>query len=97
MSAYVIGQLKINNREAYQAYLDSFQPSFERHGGELLATSAQETEVLEGSWSLPRTVLMWFPSVDAAKAWYNDPDYQALANIRQANADTNLVIVEGLP
>lgn len=97
MSAYVIGQLKINNRDAYQAYLDGFQPSFERHGGELLATSAQETEVLEGSWSLPRTVLMRFPSVDAAKAWYHDPDYQALANIRQANADTNLVIVEGLP
>ena len=68
MPAYVIGQLDIHDPEAYQAYLDGFMPSFERHGGQLLATSRSETEILEGSWALPRTVIMRFPSAEDAKA-----------------------------
>ncbi|MEP1208984.1 MAG: DUF1330 domain-containing protein [Rhizobiaceae bacterium] len=96
MSAYVIGQLKINNPGEYQAYLDGFLPSFERHGGELLATSSKETRVLEGKWALPRTVLMRFPSLAAAQAWYEDPEYQALCKIRHRTADANLVVVEGV-
>lgn len=93
MSAYVIGQLEVHDAEAYQAYLDGFMPSFKRHGGELLATSAQETEVLEGSWAYPKTVLMRFPDSDAARAWFNDPEYRALKEIRHRTANANLVLV----
>ena len=96
MSAYVIGQLRINDPDAYQAYLDGFMPSFSRHGGELLATSKQETHVLEGEWAHPRTVLMRFPNIEAARAWHSDPEYQALARIRHQTADTNLVVLTGL-
>ncbi|WP_135505972.1 DUF1330 domain-containing protein [Roseovarius aestuariivivens] len=96
MPAYVIGQLDIHDPDAYQAYLEGFLPSFERHGGELLATSAAKTEVLEGTWALPRTVIMRFPSVAAAKAWHSDPDYVELAKIRHRTASANLVVVEGI-
>jgi uncharacterized protein (DUF1330 family) len=96
MPAYVIGQLDIKNPTAYQTYLDGFMSSFARHGGELLATSRNETEVLEGTWALPRTVIMRFPSVSAARAWYNDPEYKELAKVRHSTADANLVIVEGI-
>jgi uncharacterized protein (DUF1330 family) len=96
MSAYVIGQLNIKDVEAYQEYLDGFMPAFERHGGELLATSSQSTEVLEGDWALPRTVIMRFPTVTAARSWYNDPEYQHLAKIRHRTADANLALIEGL-
>ncbi len=93
--AYVVGQLEIRHPEAYQEYLDGFMPSFERHGGELLASSRQETHVLEGAWAHPRTVLMRFPSKQAAQNWYDDPEYVELRKTRQANASTNLVLVEG--
>ncbi|WP_375254674.1 DUF1330 domain-containing protein [Yoonia sp.] len=96
MPAYVIGQLDIHDPEAYQAYLNGFMPSFERHGGELLATSRAETEILEGSWAMPRTVIMRFPSVQDAKAWHDDPDYQELAKIRKRTAATNLVVIDGI-
>ncbi|MEM7216149.1 MAG: DUF1330 domain-containing protein [Pseudomonadota bacterium] len=91
-----MGQLNIHDAEAYQAYLDGFMPSFQRHGGELLATSRAETEILEGSWAKPRTVIMRFPSVENARAWHNDPDYVELAKIRHQAASTNLVIVDGI-
>lgn len=96
MSAYVIGQLRIDNPDDYQEYLDGFLPCLERHGGELLATSKEETILLEGDWSLPRTVLMRFPKKVAAKAWFDDPDYQAIAKVRRRTAQTNLVIVDGI-
>ncbi len=96
MPAYVIGQLNIKDPEAYKSYLAGFMPSFERHGGELRATSKQTTEVLEGRWEMPRTVIMRFPSVESARAWHSDPKYRELAIIRQATADTNLVIVDGM-
>ena len=96
MSVYVVGQLNIRNPEAYEAYLDGFTLIFERYDGELLATSQQETEILEGTWAMPRTVLMRFPDAETARAWYNDPDYQKLAGIRRRNADTNLAIIHGI-
>jgi uncharacterized protein (DUF1330 family) len=96
MPAYVVGQLDIHDPETYQAYLDGFMPSFRRHGGELLATSSAKTEVLEGAWALPRTVIMRFPSIDDAKAWHADPDYVELAGIRHRTASANLVVVDGI-
>ena len=96
MSVYVVGQLNIHSPQDYEEYLAGFTPIFERYNGQLLATSQQETEVLEGNWAMPRTVLMRFPNAEIARAWYNDPEYQELAEVRRRNADTNLVIVHGL-
>ncbi|MEM7303864.1 MAG: DUF1330 domain-containing protein [Pseudomonadota bacterium] len=96
MPAYVIGQLDIHDPEAYQAYLGGFMPCFEKHGGELLATSRAETEILEGSWAMPRTVIMRFPSVEKAKEWHSDPEYLELAKIRHQTASTNLAVIDGI-
>ena len=96
MSAYMIAQIQITDPEAYQAYLAGFMPIFHRYDGELLATSGGQTEVLEGAWAYPRTVIMKFPSQDHARRCYRDPDYQALAEHRHRSAQANLVLVEGL-
>lgn len=96
MPTYVIGQLDIHDPEGFEDYLAGFMPSFQRHGGELLATSKANTEVLEGTWALPRTVVMRFPSVEEAKAWHSDPEYVELVQIRHRTASTNLVVVDGI-
>ncbi len=96
MSAYMLAQIQIDDPEEFQNYLAGFMPVFERHGGELLATSKNQTIVIEGSWSYPRTVIMKFPSVEAAQSWYDDPDYKAIAAHRHRAAQANLVLVEGI-
>lgn len=96
MSAYVVAQIQINDPDEYQNYLAGFMPVFKRHGGELLATPKNQTVVVEGTWAYPNTVIMKFPSMAAAQAWGNDPDYKALAEYRNRSADSNLVIVEGI-
>jgi uncharacterized protein (DUF1330 family) len=51
--------------------------------------------VKEGFW--PGTVvIVEFPDVDAAKAWYESPAYQAILPLRTRNIDGSTLIVEGV-
>ncbi len=52
-------------------------------------------ELIEGSWHGNRTVLLEFESVEAARNWYSSAEYQGLAGLRHAAADSNAVIVAG--
>ncbi len=96
MAAYVIGQLDIFDDERYKSYLAGFMPIFQRHGGELLATTSGETTVVEGEWGFPRTVVMKFPNRTHAEAWLSDPDYIELAEHRYNSAKCNLAIIDGV-
>jgi uncharacterized protein (DUF1330 family) len=51
--------------------------------------------VLEGEWQ-PRTVILEFPSRDAAEAWYKSDAYQKIIGLRQNSARGSLVIVDGI-
>jgi uncharacterized protein (DUF1330 family) len=42
------------------------------------------------------TVVIEFPSVAAAKAWYNDPEYGPMIKLRQTGSDAELMVVEGV-
>jgi uncharacterized protein (DUF1330 family) len=55
----------------------------------------QEPDVLEGEWHGDQTVVLEFESVDAARDWYTSAAYQAALPLRQAAADTNVVILSG--
>ena len=96
MTACMIAQIRIDDAERYQSYLAGFLEIFQRYDGEILVTSATETEVIEGTWALPRTVVLRFSNCERASAWYRDPDYQALATHRHEAAEANLVLVESI-
>ena len=96
MSAYMIAQIEVHDPDEYKNYLAGFMPIFERHGGELLAVTSSDTEVIEGEWAYPRTVIMKFPSLEHAHAWHDDPDYQAIAQHRWRSSNANLVLVDGV-
>jgi uncharacterized protein (DUF1330 family) len=53
-------------------------------------------DVLEGEWHGDRTVIIEFPSVEAARDWYNSPEYQAVIGQRLAAAESNAVILGGV-
>ena len=45
-----------------------------------------------------RMIIFKFPSESQARAWYTDPDYQALCEHRRAGTELQfLTIVHGLP
>lgn len=42
-------------------------------------------------------VLLEFPSADAARAWYESPEYQAAILLRHQGAPYRAILLEGLP
>jgi uncharacterized protein (DUF1330 family) len=92
-AVFGIGQIRIDDREAYREYERAFGPIFQRHGGTLLAASEQPA-VIEGEWPFTRTVLIRFPSKAAFDRWYYSPEYQEIAKVRWASSKANLILLE---
>jgi uncharacterized protein (DUF1330 family) len=68
-----------------------------KYGARYLARSQRNT-LLEGEGAAPCCIaILQFPSVDAAKRWYESPENQAAAKIRQSGGKFRLVAIEGLP
>ena len=97
MAAYLIVEIKsVSDEATYARYRSRVTPGLEAAGGRYLARGGR-TEVLEGGWEPRRIVLVRFDSVDAARRWWESPEYEELKRMRQAATDTNMIIVEGLP
>jgi uncharacterized protein (DUF1330 family) len=95
MPAYVIVNVRVKDPELYKEYAAGAPATIERHGGRYLARGG-EVSVREGSWSPERLVVLEFSDVEAARRWYESPEYQELLAIRQRAADAELVITEGV-
>lgn len=94
MTVYVIVQLKMTDRAAYDRYQARFFEIFKKFSGRLL--SADETpSVLEGTWNRDKIVLMSFPDELAFQAWANSPDYLDIAKDRKAGADAVVLLAKG--
>ena len=53
------------------------------------------TEALEGN-APDGIVMLEFPTMQDAKAWYNSPGYQAATQHRKQGADYRVFIVQGM-
>lgn len=96
MPAYVIVvRDEMKNADEYAAYGQKARGSFAGHDAKVLAANGPVT-ALEGA--LPDGVIVIeFPTVDAAKAWYYGDAYQAAIGQRLAATTGRAMIVEGLP
>lgn len=95
MSVYLVAQLRIHDREEYARYEEKFMEVFNKYDGELLSVD-EAPEVLEGEWAATRSVLIRFPTAQAAKAWMFSEEYRAIAKHRLAASTANSFLVQGL-
>jgi uncharacterized protein (DUF1330 family) len=95
MAVYVLAQLRFTDRSAYDRYQARFMEVFRRFDGRLLAAD-EHPQVLEGDWQRDKVVLMAFPDAEAARAFAESPEYQAISVDRKAGADTLSLLVHGL-
>lgn len=96
MPAYVIVQISVHDAQTYERYKQLAPPAIAKYGGRYLVRGGA-THVLEGTWQPPRLVLLEFPSVEQAQAWWNSPEYAPAKALRQASAHTMMLLAEGLP
>lgn len=95
--AYIVANLHIHNEEEYLNYEKGFFPLLKKHNGAFITFDDKST-TLEGSAPREgRIVMFQFPSEEAALAWYNDPEYQALSEHRRNGTNTQfLTLVHGM-
>ena len=91
---YWIARVDVNNPDGYPEYIQTAKPAFEKYEAKFLVRGGEVTP-LEGT-SRARNVVIEFPSVQHALDCYNTVEYQNAVKIRQAVADSDLIVVEGV-
>jgi uncharacterized protein (DUF1330 family) len=94
-SAYVIAHVEVTNPEQYEDYKKLSTIAMKAHGAEVCIRGGK-VEVLEGDWAPSRMVMLKFPSVDQARAFYDSVEYQAAKKARQGAAVMRMIVVEGV-
>lgn len=92
---YVIAQINVTDPEAYKDYVTAVNPVVAKYGGEYLVRGGK-AEHHEGESIGERTVVIRFPSVQAARDWYNSDDYAPVRDLRQKASTSLQTIVEGV-
>lgn len=95
MAAYVIFDILSVHPEQMTGYGDKAIASLEAHGGKIIAAS-NDIDAREGGWHPQRIVIIEFPTMERAQAWYESPQYQEVLPIRLKAHRDKMVIVEGL-
>jgi uncharacterized protein (DUF1330 family) len=95
MKGYAIARVTISDEERYADYRSGTLASLEPYDGHFIVRGGT-TECVEGSWDVDRTVVIEFPSMEQARAWYHSDGYQQLAAIRREASTADFVLVEGV-
>lgn len=93
-AGYVIAQINVTDPEAYKDYVAAVSPIVAKHGGEYLVRGGP-AQHFEGESIGERTVVIRFPSVQAATEWYHSEEYAPVRAMRQAASHGLQTIVEG--
>ncbi len=94
MIAYIVAEISVDNPEGYAGYRDMATAAATEYGGRYIARGGT-TDSFEGAAPAPRVVILEFPDIERARAFYHSDSYQAAAKVRQANATSRLFLVEG--
>ena len=95
MPAYAIANMSnvVLNDEVIH-YIKTIDETLEPYEGRFIV-HGKKPEVIEGEWS-DWTVIIAFPDVEAAQAWYRSPAYQEILPLRTENSEGATIIVEGV-
>ncbi len=95
MPAYLIADVEVHDLEGYEEYRRLVGPTLKKYGAKFLARGGK-IDVLEGTWSPSRLVIVEFESADKARQWYRSEDYRPAKEARQKASSADFVIVEGV-
>ena len=94
MPAYCIADVEVTDPAAYDDYRKLVPASLAKHGGRFVVRGGAHT-VREGDWQPKRLIVLEFPDMAAAKAWYDGEEYREAKALRLRAAKASFVMVEG--
>lgn len=96
MKAYILVEIKITDPGLYEEYKKLTPASLVPFEGQFLVRGGA-AQTLEGEWSPERIVILEFPSMEKATAWWASEEYAPAKSIRQRASYTKMLLVQGIP
>ncbi len=93
-NGYVVAQISVTEPETYKSYVAQVGATVEKFGGEYIIRGGQ-SENVEGTPPGERTVVIRFPTYQAAQDWYHSDDYADVGAIRRSASTGVMTIIEG--
>jgi len=93
LKGYWIVHLDVRDPEGYKPYIAANRMPFGKYGTRYLVRAGR-CETMEGRLR-SRTVVLEFPSYEAALGCYHSPEYQGAKKLRDGKAEADLVVIEG--
>ena len=90
---YLVANIRVKDKEKFAAFSGMAAPVIKAHGGKVLARGpgAERHEgTVEGI-----VMMIEFENIDVARTFYLSDEYQAAKAVRDACAETDLMIIEG--
>lgn len=94
MPAYLIADVTVTDAERYRPYTERVPAVIAQYGGRYLVRGGA-VHPMEGDPGFDRLVVIEFPSMEAAKRFYNSPEYAPLLELRMQATRSRLSFVEG--
>jgi uncharacterized protein (DUF1330 family) len=91
----MIIESNVKDPEKYDQYISKVPSIVEKHGGRYLVRGGKVTALLGSKWLPERVIVLEFPSKEHVDEWLLSPEYQAIAPLREAGAETQAVLLEG--
>ncbi|PSW09368.1 DUF1330 domain-containing protein [Photobacterium rosenbergii] len=91
-NVYLYIQFKIKNMGAFKQYGAQVPDTVALYGGKTIAVNKAPIP-LHGNMDVDVCVVQQWPSLEAAQAWLDSPEYAPLKKLRDERAMTELTIV----
>ena len=95
MSAYVIAEVEVTDPGTFEEYRKLVPPTIEAFGGRYVVRGGA-IDGREGGWQPKRIVVIEFDDMERAKAWHDSDLYAPARALREASANTRMIVVEGV-
>lgn len=94
MSAYIVAHVDVQDWDKYREYMRHTPRVIANFGGRFIARGADPV-TLEGEDDHLRLVLIEFPSIEQATAFYRSDEYQTVKKKREGGGSARFVAIDG--
>jgi len=95
MTAYIIARINVTNMEQYKKYTAVTPEVIGQFGGRFIVRGGEKV-TLEGPEETNRIVVIEFPSLERAQAFYQSDAYQEAKKLREEAATGQFIVVDGV-
>jgi len=92
--AYMVISIDLHKPEGMPVYAAGTAPVLDRFEARVLAAN-NRIQVEDGTWPRNRIAIIEFPSLAAAREFWNSPDYAPLKPMREAISESDIILAEG--